>query len=71
MLRETLTRQKPKVVFEVNGFLQKDTYYDRTIKLHSWIDNMHDEKNRMETINEIVPKDQKRFILFDIWNISQ
>ena len=48
MLRETLTRQKPKVVvFEVNGFLQNDAYYDRTIKLHSWIDNMHDEKNRM------------------------
>ena len=60
MLRETLTRQKPKaVVFEVNGFLQNDAYYDRTIKLHSWIDNMHDEKNRMETINEIVPKDQR------------
>lgn len=60
MLREALTRQHPKVVvFEVNGFLQKDSYYDRTVKLHSWIDNIHNEENRLDTIKEIVPKDEQ------------
>ena len=60
MLREALTRQHPKVVvFEVNGFLQNDSYYDRTVKLHSWIDNIHNEENRFDTIQEIVPKDEQ------------
>lgn len=60
MLRESLTRQHPKlVVFEVNGFLQKDSYYDRTAQLHSWIDNIHDESNRVQTISEVVPKDEQ------------
>ena len=60
MLREALTRQHPKVVvFEVNGFLQNDSYYDRTVKLHSWIDNIHNEENRLDTIQEIVPKDEQ------------
>jgi hypothetical protein len=60
MLREALTRQHPKVVvFEVNGFLQNDSYYDRTVKLHSWIDNIHNEENRLDTIKEIVPKDEQ------------
>lgn len=60
MLREALTRQHPKVVvFEVNGFLQNDSYYERTVKLHSWIDNIHNEENRLDTIKEIVPKDEQ------------
>ena len=60
MLREALTRQHPKVVvFEVNGFLQNDSYYDRTVKLHSWIDNIHNKENRFDTIQEIVPKDEQ------------
>lgn len=60
MLRESLTRQHPKlVVFEVNGFLQKDSYYDRTAQLHSWIDNIHDEVNKADTIAEVVPKEEQ------------
>lgn len=64
MLRESLTRQHPKlVVFEVNGFLQKDSYYDRTAQLHSWIDNIHDEANKADTIAEVVPEaEQDNFI---------
>ena len=54
MLREALTRQHPKVVvFEVNGFLQNDSYYDRTVKLHSWIDNIHNEENRFDTYKRL------------------
>lgn len=45
--------------FEVNGFLQNDSYYERTVKLHSWIDNIHNEENRLDTIKEIVPKDEQ------------
>lgn len=60
MLRETLDKQNPKlVVFEVNGFLQKDSYYDRTAQLHSWIDNIHDESNRKDTIAEVVPEEEQ------------
>ena len=41
------------------AFLQKDSYYDRTVKLHSWIDNIHNEENRLDTIKEIVPKNEQ------------
>ncbi|MBE5890735.1 MAG: hypothetical protein E7282_07160 [Lachnospiraceae bacterium] len=60
MAREALASQNPKLmVFEINGFLQDDDYFERTAQLHYWIDQIRDEDNKKETIAEAVPEDQK------------
>ena len=60
MAREALSKQKPKaVVFEINGFLNKDTYYERTYQLHNWIDYIPDAANRQKTIEEAIDKDKR------------
>lgn len=60
MLNEVLKRQNPKlVVFEVNGFLQDDTYFEREGQLHTWIDNMPWSKNKIDTIREVIPEKER------------
>ncbi|MCR5665220.1 MAG: hypothetical protein K6G01_00190 [Eubacterium sp.] len=60
MLRETLSKQNPKlVVFEINGFTATNEYYARTQRLHSWIDYIENPDNKEQTIKEAIPKDQR------------
>lgn len=60
MLKEYLKYQSPKlVVFEINGFIQKEEYYTKPAKLHTWLDNIPWSQNKIDTINELVPKDER------------
>ncbi len=60
MTAEVLSRQNPKlIVFEINGFINKDSYYERSPQIHSWIDNIPWSKNKVDTISEVIPKDQQ------------
>ena len=67
MLKETLREQDPKVVvFELNGFIQQDDYYERAGKLHTWIDNIPWSENKIETIQEIIPEEERYSYYFKI-----
>ncbi len=60
MTAEVLKRQDPKlIVFELNGFLQKDTYLERTAQLHTWIDNIPWSDNKIQTIEELIPEEEQ------------
>lgn len=60
MLKEVQKRQNPKlVVFEVNGFLQDDSYFEREGQLHTWIDNMPWSQNKIDTIREVIPEKER------------
>lgn len=67
MLKEYLKYQSPNlVVFEINGFLQDDDYYQKPAKLHTWIDSIPWSKNKIETIREIVPKEEQYSYYFKL-----
>lgn len=67
MLTEVLKRQSPKlVVFEINAFLQKDSYYEKPAKLHTWIDNLPWSKNKIETIQELIPEEERYSYYFKL-----
>ncbi len=60
MLKEVQKRQSPKlVVFEINGFIQGDKYFNRQGQMHSWLDNIPWSENKLETIKEVVPKEDQ------------
>ena len=60
MLKEVLSAQKPKlIIFEMNGLLQKDYYYDRQGNLHGYLDNIDGMENRAEAIEYAVADENK------------
>lgn len=60
MIREVMSTQSPKlVIVELNGLLQKNSYYDRQGNLHAFIDNINSADNRMMAINEAVDDDDR------------
>lgn len=67
MLKEYLKQQSPKVVvFEINGFLYGEDYYKRSGKLHTWLDNISWSKNKIETIEEIIPEEEQYSYYFEL-----
>lgn len=66
MIREVLNKQTPKVlVIEVNGFLQQDWYYDRSLNLKGWIDSIEDPKQQELAVKEATDGEN-----FDLYNMS-
>lgn len=60
MLIEARKTQNPKLfVIDINGILYNDEQESREGALRLWIDNMPSSRNRIDTINELVPKDQR------------
>ncbi len=60
MLKEVKETQNPKlVVIEMNGFMQKDSYYEREGNLHGLLDNIHYGENRNQAIKEAIPEDKR------------
>lgn len=58
MIREVMATQNPKVlVIEINGFLQKDWYYDRVMELKGWIDSIDDKERRELAIKEAISEE--------------
>lgn len=67
IMKEAVRTQHPKlVVFEINGFLQEDSYFDRVGKMHTWLDNIPWSKNKMETIEELIPEEEQYSYYFKI-----
>ncbi len=67
MLKEVLRKQKPKVVvFEFNGFLYEEEYFQRSGNLHNYIDNMQISSNWVETIRENIPKEEQKYYFFPL-----
>lgn len=61
MLKEVIRKQNPKVVvFEINGFLYDEDYFERSGSLHRYIDSMKISKNWVETIKENIPEEQQK-----------
>lgn len=60
-VKEVRKHQKPKViVIEINGALQKDdSYQTDENRLRKYIDNMPWSENKVETISELIPKDEQ------------
>ncbi len=60
MLTEYLKHQDPQlVIFEINAFMYSDEYLIREAKLHTWIDNIPWSRNKLETIRNYVPEEEK------------
>lgn len=60
MLIEVLKTQNPKViVIDINGILYSDEYETREGALRLWIDNMPYSSNKIETIKELIPEDER------------
>lgn len=60
MLIEARKSQNPKVfVIDINGILYDDTLEDREGAKRLWIDNMPLSKNKIDTIKELVSKDER------------
>ncbi|MCR4611224.1 MAG: hypothetical protein K5644_04930 [Lachnospiraceae bacterium] len=60
MLKEVLSAQSPKlVIFEMNGLLQNDYYYERQGNLHGYLDNIDGTENREEAIKYAVTQDRQ------------
>lgn len=67
MLIEVRKTQKPKLfVIDINGILYSDEHELREGPTRLWIDNMPFSKNKIDTINEIVPKDQRLAYYFPL-----
>ncbi len=60
MLKEVLKKQNPQlVVIEINGLVRGDEYFNRTGKMHIWLDNLPWGNNRVDTIEELVEKESR------------
>ena len=60
MLIEVLKTQNPKVILiDINGILYNDDFETREGPLRSWIDNMPYSENKVQTIQELVPEDER------------
>lgn len=60
MLIEVMKTQKPKVIaIDINGILYNDEQESREGSKRLWIDNMPFSKNKLDTINELVDKDER------------
>lgn len=60
VLEEALSRQNPKlVVIEINGFLYNDENSNDEGTFRRWIDNLPYSENKIQTINKLVPFDQR------------
>ena len=60
MLIETMKTQKPKlIVVDMNGVMYNDNLETKEGSLRLWIDNMPYSQNKIDTINYLVPKDQR------------
>lgn len=67
MLKEVLREQDPKVVvFEINGFIYDEEYFNRSGSLHKYIDSLKISKNWVETIKENIPKEEQGDYFFPI-----
>lgn len=67
MLESVLKRQNPKlVVFALNGFMQGSEKFQDPIELHRWIDNVPWMVNKMNTIQEMIPKENRDQYYLDI-----
>lgn len=60
MLQEVMRTQNPKlIVIDINGILYNDEQESREGAKRLWIDNMPDSKNKRDTIQELVPEDER------------
>lgn len=60
MVKETIRTQNPKlIVIDINGILYNDKEETRDSFMRVWLDNMPYNKNRIEAINELVPKNDR------------
>lgn len=60
ILEDVLDYQSPNlVVFELNGFLQGDNYYQNCGTMHTCFDNMPFSKHKVSNIDEMVKKDER------------
>ena len=60
MLIEVRKTQKPKlIVIDINGVLYNDEQESREGSKRLWIDNMPFSKNKLDTINELVDKEDR------------
>lgn len=61
MVKEVLKYQNPKLILiDINGILYDDSDEVKEASLRRWIDNMKYSDNKMETIKELVPKDEQK-----------
>lgn len=60
-VKEVLKHQKPKVlVIEINGALPGlEEYQSKSGKMHGYLDNIPWSQNKVEAINELIPKEEK------------
>ncbi len=66
-LAEALKTQKPKVVaFEINGFLVNDDYFKSESRLRKSVDNLKWSKNKVDMINNLIPKESRRSYFFPL-----
>ncbi len=67
MLKEVMKRQDPSlVVFEINGYIQRDTYYERKEKIRSWLDTIPWSENKIEAIRDLTPPEEWYTFLFPL-----
>lgn len=60
MLIEVLKTQNPKVIIiDINGILYDDKFESKEGSLRAWIDNMPYSQNKIKTIQELVPEDDR------------
>lgn len=60
MLKEVRKYQNPKlIVIDINGILYNDVYETKEGSMRLWIDNMRMSQNKIDTINELVPNNEK------------
>lgn len=65
MLIETLKTQSPKIILiDINGILYNDKLETREGALRLWIDNMPLSQNKINTIQELVPKEEQMAYYF-------
>lgn len=67
MLIEVQKTQKPKIiVIDINGILYNDKMESAEGATRLWIDNMPFSKNKFDTINELIPKDERLAYYFPL-----
>ena len=60
MLKEVRKYQNPKVILiDINGILYDDAGETNENNIRRWIDNMKFSKNKIDTINELIPTEQR------------
>lgn len=60
MLIEVQKHQKPKViVIDMNGVVYSDKFENKEGSLRFWIDNMPSSKNKTETIDYLIPENER------------